>query len=229
MATQEYYDTCGYQTARYENVITGLKLFSQRIIPVNIYMPADSLNHPSDKAYTLMAEEGGIPNSTVGMQYHSYVTLPVTWKVTNTITDTVLFSDMESTLDYSWILSSNVTSGVNAGDTLIVEIVDAHGCPVHATTIVYKPELGGGIASYYRNYDWATTTQDFKEYCPAGFYNGTRKRFENLLGETRFWSTSSDENSENTPFFSMTFPCHKLGKKEDTDNFSYSIRCILEE
>lgn len=170
LATQEYYDTCGYQTARYENVITGLKLFSQRIIPVNIYMPADSLNHPSDKAYTLMTEEGGIPNSTVGMQYHSYVTLPVTWKVTNATTDTVLFSDMESTLDYSWILSSNVTSGVNAGDTLIVEIVDAHGCPVHATTIVYKPEPGGGIASYYRNYDWATTTQDFKEYCPDGRY-----------------------------------------------------------
>ena len=74
--------------------------------------------------------------------------------------------------------------------------------------------------------------RDFRSNLPcpdAVGYNGYRKRFENLLGETRFWSTSGDENSENTPFFSMTVPCHKLEEKEDTDNFGYSIRCILEE
>ena len=170
LQSQEYYDTCGKQSARYKDVITGLLLFADRLVPDNLVMPADSLNHPSEKAYTLVDEQHGIPNSTVGMNYHSYITLPVKWKVTNATTDTVLFRDMESTHHYSWYISSYVTSGVQAGDTLIIELTDALGCPIYATTIVYKPQPAGSISSRYFNYEWGTTTHDFKEYCPNGRY-----------------------------------------------------------
>lgn len=64
---------------------------------------------------------------------------------------------------------------------------------------------------------------------PAGFYHGVHKQYENLLGETRFWSTFHSENSEKYSFYALTFSCNLLKEEDCEHNFGYSIRCILEE
>ncbi len=64
---------------------------------------------------------------------------------------------------------------------------------------------------------------------PAGFYNGTRKRYENLLGETRFWSANPDNFSEIQHTYSLHYYCDELMTQEETARNAYSIRCILAE
>ena len=64
---------------------------------------------------------------------------------------------------------------------------------------------------------------------PAGFYNGLRNRFENLYGETRFWSINPDDFSENRTASTLTFFCPDLKPVESNDLDAYSVRCILAE
>lgn len=64
---------------------------------------------------------------------------------------------------------------------------------------------------------------------PAGFYNGKEQRYENLLGETRFWSTYHNISSEKAQTLTLYHFCEETknvwGRKDD----GCSIRCILEE
>lgn len=64
---------------------------------------------------------------------------------------------------------------------------------------------------------------------PAGFYNGQRGRYENLLGETRFWSANPHLTSEITPSHMLQFSCPELINAEKGSDDAYSIRCILAE
>lgn len=64
---------------------------------------------------------------------------------------------------------------------------------------------------------------------PAGFYNGLNNRYENLLGETRFWYNSATVFPVFSPTFIINRHCdYQIKSISDTGN-GYSIRCILEE
>ena len=64
---------------------------------------------------------------------------------------------------------------------------------------------------------------------PAGFFNGSKLRYENLLGETRFWSTYHDISSKKACTIEILYYCldAKMTQREMKDGCS--IRCILEE
>lgn len=64
---------------------------------------------------------------------------------------------------------------------------------------------------------------------PAGFYNGLTQRFENLLGDTRFWSTRNDFRFESSLSFRITYYCEEVMTPRSNPSDRYSIRCILEE
>ena len=64
---------------------------------------------------------------------------------------------------------------------------------------------------------------------PAGFYNGRRERFENLFGETRFWSINPDIFSENQYSENLTFFCSDLMIQIKNASDAYSVRCVLAE
>ena len=64
---------------------------------------------------------------------------------------------------------------------------------------------------------------------PAGFYNGLTQRFENLLGDTRFWSTRNDFRFESSLSFWITYYCEEVMTPRSNPSDRYSIRCILEE
>lgn len=64
---------------------------------------------------------------------------------------------------------------------------------------------------------------------PAGIFNGSRSRYEHLLGYTRFWASSLTNSSENSSIFQLTHFCNEaictIGKPGD----QYSVRCIWAE
>lgn len=64
---------------------------------------------------------------------------------------------------------------------------------------------------------------------PAGFFNGARNRYENLLGETRFWSVSPGLFSENINCYVLYFFCQELSNLHCNPSDAYSVRCILAE
>lgn len=64
---------------------------------------------------------------------------------------------------------------------------------------------------------------------PAGFFNGQNNRFENLLGETRFWYNSAASYTLFSPTFIINRHCDKDIKSISSKENGHSIRCILEE
>lgn len=64
---------------------------------------------------------------------------------------------------------------------------------------------------------------------PAGFFNGQNNRFENLLGETRFWFYSAALSPHFSPTFVINRHCDSDIKSISSKGNGYSIRCILEE
>lgn len=64
---------------------------------------------------------------------------------------------------------------------------------------------------------------------PAGFYNGVRDRYENLLGEARFWSANPLDFSENVRYHTLVFPCSDMLTSEKCAPDACSVRCILAE
>lgn len=64
---------------------------------------------------------------------------------------------------------------------------------------------------------------------PAGFFNGVRNRYENLLGETRFWSLQAGLSSENSSCHVLYFFCDELSCIRCNPHDAYSVRCVLAE
>ena len=64
---------------------------------------------------------------------------------------------------------------------------------------------------------------------PAGFYNGKKQRYENLLGETRFWSTYHNFSSEKAQTSTLYHFCEEMKNVWERKDDGCSIRCILEE
>ena len=64
---------------------------------------------------------------------------------------------------------------------------------------------------------------------PAGFFNGARNRYENLLGETRFWALQTGLYSENANCYVLNFFCQELSNLHGNPSDAYSVRCVLAE
>ena len=64
---------------------------------------------------------------------------------------------------------------------------------------------------------------------PAGFYNGATNRFESMLGETYFWSTSNTGGSTSSSASSMFLNCEYNVQAHNSYGNGYSVRCIKEK
>ena len=64
---------------------------------------------------------------------------------------------------------------------------------------------------------------------PAGWYNGSRDRYEGMYGETYFWSTKGVGATTESSAYGLIFNCDTLFKAEDRSGVGYSIRCIKEK
>lgn len=60
---------------------------------------------------------------------------------------------------------------------------------------------------------------------PAGIYNPGTDRFENLLGETRYW-TSQSNGSATANSGVLTHSCNEVVMDSSTKNYGFSVRCV---
>ncbi|MCQ2265561.1 MAG: fibrobacter succinogenes major paralogous domain-containing protein [Bacteroidales bacterium] len=63
---------------------------------------------------------------------------------------------------------------------------------------------------------------------PAGYYNPVAHRFENLHGDTHFWSseTATETTSKHC---SIEAGCHLLFNHVNNKNFGFSVRCVKDD
>ena len=94
-------------------------------------------------------------------------------------------------------------------------------------------ELGEfGILAIRSPYYWITNAGNNStgfSSLPAGYYNGLRHRFENLLGETYYWADSDLISSESASHFHTFLACDTLKKQQSSKENGFSIRCIYDE
>lgn len=83
------------------------------------------------------------------------------------------------------------------------------------------------VPEYWINHSGGNNSTGFSAL-PAGFYNGMTRKFENLLGETRFWSSSPNNNSNLIYTMQMTYYCGEGLIIRDNDRNGYSVRCVQE-
>jgi uncharacterized protein (TIGR02145 family) len=81
--------------------------------------------------------------------------------------------------------------------------------------------------SYWISAD-GTNTTGFSAL-PAGYFNGTAGRFEGLLGETYFWSTSGTGASTKITICALFLGCNDIIFVPVYTGMGYSVRCIKEK
>ena len=81
--------------------------------------------------------------------------------------------------------------------------------------------------SYWISAD-GTNTTGFSAL-PAGYFNGTAGRFEGLLGETYFWSTSGTGASTKITICALFLGCNDIILVPVYTGMGYSVRCIKEK
>ena len=64
---------------------------------------------------------------------------------------------------------------------------------------------------------------------PAGYYDGVKDRYEGLLGEAYFWSTSLVGGSTTPSIFQIFLNCDELIEAPYTAGMGLSVRCIKEK
>ena len=64
---------------------------------------------------------------------------------------------------------------------------------------------------------------------PAGYYNGSNKRFEGMFGETYFWSTANVGSNTSISAFHLFLDCDILIETANQQGWGYSVRCIKEK
>lgn len=60
---------------------------------------------------------------------------------------------------------------------------------------------------------------------PAGFYNADTERFENLLGQTYYWSTENESN-RSYRVFSLFYGCNAVAEESKEALNGLSVRCV---
>ena len=64
---------------------------------------------------------------------------------------------------------------------------------------------------------------------PAGKYNGTLHRYEDLLGEAYFWSTAGVGSGTSISAFTLYLDCSIFVEANSYEGLGYSVRCIKEK
>ena len=64
---------------------------------------------------------------------------------------------------------------------------------------------------------------------PAGYYNGSINRYEELLGAAYFWSTANTGSSTSSSAYSMFLNCDYILQVQTSHGNGYSVRCIKEK
>lgn len=96
------------------------------------------------------------------------------------------------------------------------QLLQTHGAPALRSPLYWLDDRGGDNSTGFTA-------------LPAGFYNGQKKRFENMMTEARFWCTEKNFSDPESDFFQLTNTCDELKNSESRKIDAYSIRCILEE
>ncbi len=146
-----YYDLCKYHFGE-ELIRRFVKFRTYRHYYTFCTEPYDSTACAVATYYT---SPGSITNVDEGMKRHSYITLPVTCVVTDLSRQMVL-DTIYSNLVYNWQLQHDIDSTLD-GDSLVVEIQDAKGCPIHSEMYVTQHDAGTSTSS---------TRDDFYEWAP---------------------------------------------------------------
>ena len=131
---------------------------------------------------------------------------------------------------YTWYSAVNIPE--NSNQPLVYDTADfVRGiCPTgwHIPTLVNMESLVSfGAPALKSTILWlrpGNNSTDFTAY-PAGFYNPNTDRFENLLGETRYWTTES-EGSGSAQNGVLTHQCDEILIQTDTRNYGFSVRCV---
>ena len=98
----------------------------------------DSVNVRHPYGYT---SPGFITNNSIGMRHHSYITLPVTLKITNISKDTVILIQENTRNEFYWSVITIIDS-IYSGDSLVLEVFDKNMCPVASFLYPYKYNFG---------------------------------------------------------------------------------------
>ena len=145
-----YYDLCKYHFGE-ELIRRFVKFRTYRHYYTFCTEPYDSTACAVATYYT---SPGSITNVDEGMKRHSYITLPVTCVVTDLSRQMVL-DTIYSNLVYNWQLQHDIDSTLD-GDSLVVEIQDAKGCPIHSEMYVTQHDAGTSTSSARDDfYEWA--------------------------------------------------------------------------
>ena len=64
---------------------------------------------------------------------------------------------------------------------------------------------------------------------PAGWYNGSKDRYEGMYGETYFWSTEGVKATAHCYAYGLMYKCDELFETDRKSGVGYSVRCIKEK
>jgi uncharacterized protein (TIGR02145 family) len=64
---------------------------------------------------------------------------------------------------------------------------------------------------------------------PAGWYNGTTKRFEDLYGYTGWWSSDNAPGNRDALHYYLNYYCDSLEEKDKPKGDGLSVRCVLDD
>lgn len=131
---------------------------------------------------------------------------------------------------YSWYSAMRVPEG--STEPVAYDTADfVRGiCPIgyHIPTAANMESLADVGTSALKSTDlWiipGNNSTGFTAY-PAGLYNPNTGRFENLLGETRFW-TSENVGGALATSAGATFSCNEIIFQNNSKDYGFSIRCV---
>ena len=134
---------------------------------------------------------------------------------------------------YTWYSAVNVPEGSAGSPTLVDDVFVQGICPVgwhipSERNMVSLAEFGAPALK--NTILWLRPGNNTTHFTanPAGFYNPNTDRFENMLGETRYWTTQSI-GSASAWNGVLTYSCDELLMDANTKNYGYSVRCVKDQ
>ncbi|MBR4134785.1 MAG: fibrobacter succinogenes major paralogous domain-containing protein [Bacteroidales bacterium] len=148
-----HYDCSGFHNPgmAYERYAMSTQTYHQ-VQSVNNYT-GDSINVWHQDFYT---SAGFLQDNKTGMKYHSYVTLPITLKITDISKDSVLMVLQSTSPTVKWSINSVIDS-LLTGDSLIIEAFDKNMSPLYSYLYKYRYNLGDNVvAATEKLFQWDT-------------------------------------------------------------------------
>lgn len=220
-----WFDYCYYHyvTQGGVNETSELRFFhSMDETLVNV---SDSLNQNNYRFYTTA---GGIPSTMIGTRYHSYITLPLRYRIIDSTTSEVVLTDTLNSLKYNWAFLYQKDKNRN-GHTLCIEITDYLESPLYSTVFISNIDTTIIDTSSSRTrYGWLTDSKSENQcseslrsiylYIIASEYalDGDRYAYS---GDTLRLIESPESNRYNLTAYSDTC-AHYIVQRERLDNLA---------